>query len=786
MASRAVGWFALCIGLLGPSCSLGQGLPTVEPGEVGFRAERLQAIDGLMTRAISAGDFSGGVVLIARHGKIAYARAFGDRQVTPNREPMTVDTLFDLASITKPVATATSIMKLVESGDLDLDAPISRYLPKFGARGKEGITIRQLLTHQGGLTADNPLTDYERGPVFAWERICELTPEYKPGSNFVYSDVGYIVLAQLIERIAHQDVHQYSRRTIFEPLMMKDTGYLADESLRARAEVTELRDGVWLRGVVHDPRAAALGGIAGNAGLFSSAGDLAIFAQMLLEGGAYRGVRILNADTVGRMTRPETIPIHRDEAAAGDSPQVTVTRALGWDHRSTYSINRGDFLSDRAFGHGGFTGTVMWIDPEWDLFYIILTNRLHPDGNGIVNPLAGRIGTIVVAAIDSSVEGSHARGSAPVLNGIDVLRRDRFDVLQGRRIGLITNHTGTDRDGIRTAKLLADAQGVQLVALFSPEHGILGVDDQAQIGDSIDAESGLPVFSLYGATRKPTAEMLRGIDTLVFDIQDVGTRYYTYLSTLGEAMDAAAENGVRFVVLDRPNPIRGDRVDGRLLDQGRESFVAFHSIPVRHGMTVGELARLFRKERTPALDLQVIAMEGWHRADWFDRTEQRWNAPSPNIRSLTAALLYSGIGWLETTNVSVGRGTDTPFEVFGAPWLNGAELARELNAAPLAGLRAIPIRFTPKASMYQGQSCEGVQLLVVDRDVLETYQIGVRIARHLRRHHRADWQTEGLITLLGNSAEVEYLLSDDGSLPPNCDAERREFELRRKDCLLYD
>ncbi|HEY6564718.1 MAG TPA: exo-beta-N-acetylmuramidase NamZ domain-containing protein, partial [Pirellulaceae bacterium] len=667
MAWRIANCWLLVLSLVTAS-ALGEGLPVVDPATVGLRADRLAAIDALMPRAIASGDFCGGVVLIARHGRIAYLRAFGDRQVVPQRVPMTIDTVFDMASITKPVATATSILRLAEDGHVRLDERVAHYLPEFGTHGKESITVLQLLTHQGGLIPDNPLADYDQGPQVAWKRICDRKTEFSPGSRFVYTDVGFIVLGELIRRVSGLDVDAYSQRELFQPLGMIDTGYLPGPKRRARAEVTEQRDGQWLQGEVHDPRADALGGIAGHAGLFSTVSDLARFAQMLLNDGELQGHRILKPETVRLMTTAVTIPgaamRETDPAAAASSN----SRCLGWDHRSTYSINRGDFLSERAFGHGGFTGNVLWIDPEYDLFYVVLTNRLHPDGEGVVNPLAGRIGTIAISAIDSQGESDDTRGTRPVLTGIDVLERDNFEPLRGRRIGLITNHTGVNRHGTRTAMLFARAKDPRLVALFSPEHGLQGNRDEARIADSRDSETKVPVFSLYGATRRPTSTMLQGIDTLVFDIQDIGTRYYTYISTMGEAMFAAAEAGMPFVVLDRPNPIRGDRVEGPLLDAGRESFVGFHQLPVRHGMTVGELARMFQRERIPNLDLRIISLEGWRRNDWFDQTELPWISPSPNMRSLVAALLYPGIGWMETTNISVGRGTDSPFEVLGAPW----------------------------------------------------------------------------------------------------------------------
>lgn len=762
-------------------------LAVVAPETLGFRPERLTTIDALLEHGTAAGDFCGGVVLIARHGKVAYLKAFGDRQVEPDRHAMTTETLFDMASITKPVATATSIMLLVERQLVALDDPVAKHLPEFGEQGKQTITVRHLLTHQGGLIPDNPIADYAQGPELAWRRICDLKLESPPGTRFVYTDVGFIVLGKLIERLTGQDVHQFSQQHIFRPLGMRETGYLPNASRRARAEVTEQRDGRWLQGEVHDPRAAALGGIAGHAGLFSTAQDLARFAQMMLRNGQYSDQQVLSSETVRLMTTPieigtasppPTVPL-------GSQALRAVTRCLGWDHHSTYSINRGDFLSPRAFGHGGFTGNVLWIDPEHDMFYIVLVNRLHPDGVGVVNPLAGRIGTIAVAALDPITESDGKRGTFPVLTGIDVLERDGFKTLRNAKVGLITNQTGVNRRGVSTVKVLHQAPGVELVAVFSPEHGLQGQRDDPRIGDSEDPETGLPVFSLYGETRRPTPQSLANLDTLVFDIQDIGTRYYTYVSTMGECLEAAAEHGIRFVVLDRPNPIRGDRCEGPMLDPGRESFVGFHAMPVRHGMTVGELARLFQRERVPRAKLEVIPLEGWHRGDWYDRTELPWISPSPNMRSLAAAILYPGIGWMETTNVSVGRGTDTPFEVFGAPWMDGYGLARRLNSAALPGLRAIPLRFRPTSSKFEGQDCGGVRLVITDREILRPCDVGFEIAQYLRREYREKWQGDAIMTLLGNADAVASLLDQEPHRPNDADRPFDEFLRRRERCLLY-
>jgi len=338
-----------------------------------------------------------------------------------------------------------------------------------------------------------------------------------------------------------------------------------------------------------------------------------------------------------------------------------------------------------------------------------------------------------------------------VLTGVDVLAGEDFAVLDGARVGLITNHTGLDRRGISTIRLLDGARNVDLVAVFSPEHGLEGKLDIPHIADGRTGRgTGIPVFSLYGDTRKPTRAMLEGIDTLVFDIQDIGTRFYTYISTMGNAMEAAEEHGLRFVVLDRPNPIGGMAVAGPVLDGDKRSFVGYHDIAVRHGMTIAELARLFRAERTPALELDLVLMRHWQRDQLFDGTGLRWIDPSPNMRSLDAALLYPGVGLLETTNLSVGRGTATPFEVMGAPWIDGRRLAAGLDALELPGIRFEAVRFTPESSKFAGEECEGVRFHIEDPRRLEPLDLGFAIARILRLEYGETWDLGPYLRLLGH------------------------------------
>ncbi|MCA9054332.1 MAG: beta-lactamase family protein [Planctomycetaceae bacterium] len=360
------------------------------PAKAGLRDLDIHGIDTLIADAMAAGEMPGCVVCIGRQGKIAFLKAYGLRQVEPFEEPMTTDTVFDLASLTKPIATGTAIILLVERGQLRLEDNAADYLPGFGVKGKEAITVRQLLIHQSGLLPDNALRDYLDGPERAIERICELELQNPVGEKFVYSDVNFIVLGELVRRISGKPLDEFTRDEVFAPLGMTATGFRPDEQLRRRAAPTEQREGEWMKGEVHDPRAFELGGVAGHAGLFSTAEDLAVYSQMMLNRGEYGGQRILKSETIERMTR-------------GDQVSVGL-RGLGWDKQSGYSYNGGERKSKAAFGHGGFTGTVLWIDPERDLFFIFLSNRLHPDGKGAVNRLAGMIADLAIDSLNSAVD----------------------------------------------------------------------------------------------------------------------------------------------------------------------------------------------------------------------------------------------------------------------------------------------------------------------------------------------------------------------------------------------
>jgi uncharacterized protein YbbC (DUF1343 family) len=719
--------------------------PPPAPGPPDWNT-RFSAIDDVVAEAIAAARIPGCVVAIGRRDGVLFERAYGARSLVPERSPMTVDTVFDLASLTKPIATATSIMLLAERGRVALDAPAAKYVPEFGRLGKQSITLRQLLTHTAGLPVETSLSSFEHGRARAMQTIDDITPRWAPGERFAYSDVGFLVLEEVVRRVTGQELDAFARENVFEPLGMHETLFRPAGALRDRTAPTELREGAIIHGDVHDPRAWRLGGVAGNAGLFSTAADLSRYARALLGGGELDGARVLARRTVQEMLAPHDVP--------------GAVRALGWDVRSGYSSNRGDSFSMRAVGHGGYTGTSIWIDPVKDLFVIVLSNRVHPDGHGSSNALAGRIGSIagdVVAPEENDRPSCDSTDDprSPVATGLDVLRAEHFGRLRGARVGLITNATGRAKDGVTDVSLLRSSPDLALVALFAPEHGIASTRDEL-IADDRDEATGLPVYSLYGKGFRPTRESLAGIDTLVFDVQDVGTRFYTYASTMHRAMRAAADAGLRFVVLDRPNPIDGLSVEGPVLG-AEKGFVNHFPLPVRHGLTIGELALLMDAEEHMGLDLDVVRMRGWRRDETYDQTGLPWVSPSPNLRSVEEELLYPGIGLLEGTNLSVGRGTATPFEVVGAPFIDEKKLTEAVGRERVPGVRFEPTRFTPTSSAYKGQECGGLKIVIGDRSAYEAVRTGLAVARAITSLYPNEWHVADVGKLL-QDATVEGAL----------------------------
>jgi uncharacterized protein YbbC (DUF1343 family)/CubicO group peptidase (beta-lactamase class C family) len=706
-------------------------------------------IDALVSQALTEHRMPGAVVIIGRKSGVYFRRAYGQRAILPGPLPMTTTTIFDLASLTKPIVTATLIQWLVERRMLALDDAVSQHLPAFGSNGKARVSVRQLLEHTGGLPIVNPLKDYRDGPERAYERVLDQQLETPPGQNYLYGDLSYIVLGALIERVSGERLDVLAKRILFDPLGLHETGYLpprAELSRIAPTEVADERPIPLIHGEVHDPRAWLLGGVAGNAGLFSTADDVARFARMLLGEGELDGVRVLSRASVQVLTRPEQVP--------------GALRTPGWDVVSAYSKARGRFLSPRAFGHGGYTGTSLWVDPDLDLFVGFLSNRVHPKPEKSVIALQGDIADAAVAAL-APIPPACTRPPLgvpldAVQNGIDVLEARHFDSLRGQRVGLVTHGAAIDAQGRTTLDVLAGAEGVRLVSVMTPEHGF-DARGEGRIGDSFDTTRSLPVYSLYGATLEPTARMLADVDVLLVDLVDVGTRYYTYMSTLHQTLRAAARFQIPVVVLDRPNPIGGVAVEGPLLEAAYENFVNYHPLPVRHGMTAGELAELINEERGIGARLEIVPAAGWQRNMLHADTGLRWQNPSPNLRDLEAALLYPAIGLVEATNVSVGRGTDRPFHVIGAPFIDGPAFLRALRKAALPGVAFTQVEFVPDAAPHKGKRCHGVSATVTDPLAFRPVLTGLTLARTLWHQNPKDWASHKLIRLVGNRAVVDAL-----------------------------
>ena len=729
---------------------------------------RLAVVDSIVQEAIHAGQIPGAVVLVWHNGQVLYRKAFGYRALEPRRELMTVDTVFDLASLTKVVATTTAVMQLVEKGEVRLNDPVAKYIPEFAQNGKEDITVRGLLTHYSGLEPDLDLTHPWQGRDTAFSMAFAEKPVNPPGSRFVYSDINFITLGALVERVSKVELDKYCAQNIFTPLKMARTRFLPPATWVPKIAPTEYDEqNRMLRGVVHDPSARRMGGVAGQAGLFSTADDLSKFARALIAGSS-----VLPSLLVEKMSTPQQPPAAHE------------LRGFGWDIDSPFSTNRGELLPVGSFGHTGFTGTSLWIDPTTRTYIILLTNAVHPHGKGNAVALRTKLATAVTAALAltpsekdqarlKSITGYNeaqtaarrvAARNGSVQTGIDVLERNNFDPVRGvsgkKKIGLLTNQTGLDSQGRRTIDVLAHADGISLDAIFSPEHGVTGTLDTTDVGNMKDAATGIPVYSVYGATdaaRRPSPDVLKQFDAIVVDIQDAGVRFYTYETTLGYFLEGAAKAGVEVFVLDRPDPVTGSFVQGPMPDPGRESFVSYGAVPVRHGMTMGELAKMYNSERNINAKLTIIPIEGWMRGDWFDSTALGWVNPSPNLRSLTEATLYPGVALVEGTNVSVGRGTETPFELLGAPWIHGRELAQYLNAREISGVRFVPVSFTPNASNYAGQKCEGVNIVVVERNAFDAPELGIELASALHKLYPEQFHMERMIELLLNQRVYDAL-----------------------------
>jgi SSS family transporter len=828
------------------------------------------SVTTLVNQAIAAKKLPGAVVLINHDGKTVFEDAYGVRKYVDEpgldgkpspAEPMTVDTIFDMASLTKCLATATSVMQLVEAGKVDIDAPVVKYLPEFGVNGKEKVTVRELLTHYSGLPPDVSLKDawglVKPDKAEGLKRAMESSLDSVPGTKFVYSDINYITLGMLVEKVSGETLDDYASEHIFKPLKMAHTRYLPitkacgpagpwAENPPASAYPCAIDGwGRWdwihqiaptqhddqgtketnpdydflLRGTVHDPTTRRMGGVAGHAGVFSTAGDVALFAQALLDRLAGKPSDFpLKRETLKLMTEPEQPATAAGGATIflqdGKTTTGIAARGFGWDINTAFSRPRGAVFPIESFGHTGFTGTSLWMDPNSDTFLVILANSVHPRGASPISPLREAVATAAARALHLYDKGTPAVADGPTLTGVDVLEATQFSVLReaaGRhnghlRLGVMTNQTGVDREGRRTIDVLMHSiPEVQVKTLFSPEHGLFGVKDTTKLGEEVDAVTHLPVVSLYGAKdeqRRPSMEALKNLDAVVIDLQDAGVRFYTYQTVVGYFLEAASQAHIEIIVLDRPNPIGGVAVQGPVSDNGVESYTDYMPLPIREGMTLGELALYFNGERLLASEtspnvrvpiraqLTVVAMRNWAREQYFDNTGLKWINPSPNLRSAAANVVYPGVELLQSTNVSVGRGTEMPFMHIGAPYIDSVQLTAYLTARNIPGIRFAPASFTVTEDSnhfpFHGKTLPGIAFTVTDRAVLDSPELGIELISALH-HLYPDFSMAKAAHLIANADTMRALENqeDPRKISEGWKTDLAAFEQRRQGYLLY-
>ncbi|WP_313899754.1 sodium:solute symporter family transporter [Tunturiibacter lichenicola] len=790
-------------------------------------------VSAVLDQAIATKKLPGAVVLVNHDGRTVFEKAYGNRALEPAVEPMTEGTVFDMASLTKCLVTATAVMQLYEAHKLQLDDPVAKYLPEFAVNGKQAVTFRELLTHYSGLPEDLDLKD-------AWglaapdkaegvRRAMNAALETVPGTHFKYSDINFITLGVLVEKVSGERLDDYAEKHIFGPLKMTHTRYLpASAWIPNIAPTAYDNEGTaatnpdfdrLLRGTVHDPTTRRMGGVAGHAGVFSTAGDVALFAQGLLDRLAGRPSNFpLEQSTLKLMTQPEQPWTAAAGAtvftADGKTTTGVATRGFGWDINSAFSRPRGEVFPIGSFGHTGFTGTSLWMDPSSDTFVILLSNAIHPRGAPPISVVRGQVASATARALRLPERPRSDVITSKTLTGIDALEASHFEALAQAakrhgnhlRLGLLTNQTGLDREGRRTIDILFHSiPEVELKTLFSPEHGLLGVKDSTKISNDVDPSTQLPVLSLYGVKpeqRRPSIESLKGLDAVVIDLQDMGVRFFTYEVVVGYFLEAAAQAHIEIILLDRPNPNGGIAVQGPVSDAGAESYNNYMQMPVRNGMTLGELARYFNSERkipsvtSPNIQipiraqLTIVPMQNWERREFFDETGLIWTNPSPNLRSPVAATLYPGIGMTEMTNISVGRGSDKPYEHIGAPYINGPELAAYLTARNIPGVSITATSFAvaEDSNHYpsHGKTIPGVAFTVTDRNIFDSPEFGLEVLSALH-HLYPEFQLAKAAYLVTNVDTMQALTNQDDprKIAAAWKTELAAFEHRRQEYLLY-
>lgn len=860
-------------------------------------------VSTLINQAIAEKKLPGAVVLIGQHKKVVFEQAYGNRALEPAIEPLTEDTLFDMASLTKVIVTTTAILQLYDQHKLDLDAPVSKYLPEFAQNGKDRITVRELLTHYSGLPPDVDLKDVwglaAPDKAEGIRRAMASSPSGPAGQTFTYSDINFITLGYLVEKLSGQPLDLYAREHIFTPLGMTRTTYHPFDKVcgpsRSFGSAIEAGlkpvgrigvaclPGTWsplsadpetaptahddqgtagtnpdydhlLRGTVHDPTTRRMGGVAGHAGIFSTAHDMSLFAQALLDKLLDdTGPFPVSQATLKMATSPNEPATAVSTATIftpnGDTTKGVASHGLGWDLNTAYSRPRGSLfpittaVHAGSFGHTGFTGTSLWIDPTSDTYVILLANAIHIPGAAAISHLRGDVATAAAQALGLGSSTPPGGRDTTVLlklqpqTGIDVLELEHFASIKTLaashgghlKLGLLTNQASLDHEGRRTIDVLYAAAkanpGFELKTLFAPEHGLKAHQDTEHLTAEADPATGIPVISVYGpkaSDKHPKQTDLKQLDAVVIDLQDAGTRFWTYETLTGYFLEACAEAKIPVIILDRPNPIGGIAVQGPTSDVGTENYTDFMPIPLRHGLTLGELARYFNANATrtqlkpdlldartvvlgdataepkpaatePGLHAQltVIPMHYWRRAELWPDTQLTWTPPSPNLKSPAAAILYPGVGLTEQTNISVGRGTDAPFENLGAPWIDAKELAAYLTARRISGIEIAPtqLRIAEDSNHYpfHGQTVPAIQLRVTNAGAFDSPEFGIELLAALQHLYPTQFKLDLAKNLLANAETLAALKSgeDPRDIASAWSASIQAFQVARKLFLLY-
>lgn len=695
-----------------------------------------------LLRAVAESKSPGAAACVGGPGTVHFLGAAGNRRVTPRAEPASADTVFDLASLTKVVATTTAVMMLVEDGVIGLDQPLGEVvpLPVFN-----GFRFRHLLTHTAGLAPAFAYYKQHNTMTEMVHRFADAAVRNEAGVSRVYSDVGFMLLGFAVELAAKDTLDNFCRRRIFEPLAMNDTRFNPPAEWAERCAPTE--DCAWrqsiVHGVVHDENAFAVGGVSGHAGLFSTAGDLGKFCDGLMGGS------LLRSDTLDEMTRLGQVPFYP-------------WQGLGWLLDPWTDDSMGYLPSRRAMGHTGWTGTTMWMDRDTGLYAILLGNTCHPSRTQRSNR------TFRSTFYSAVANAAYPAGQA-VHTGLDRLVRDGFDAIANKRIAVLTNAAAVDMLGRSILGVLPLAKSASIAAYYGPEHGLQG---QAEAGEKVASQGGAtPIISLYGDKRTPLADELKGLDAFVIDLPDIGARYYTYIATMKDCLEVCAAANCPVIVLDRPNPLGGDIVEGPIAEN-TNSFVCCAPIPVRHGMTLGELALHFASTMRPAPKIEVVRLDNWKRRFLFDQCALPWAPPSPNIPTAESALAYVGTCLFEGTNLNEGRGTETPFTVFGAPWLDPDAVLRRLPAEAALGCRLNPTAYTPVAipgkatsPRYKDTACRGIRITEMDGTAFRPFTLGLALIEAIRAEHGAQFETTDFFdTLVGNKTLRSRLMAGASAL----------------------